>query len=84
MQSLDLKTLISLAWLAVRRYKILSVMTFFVIVIPVVLVAMTKKPVYVARATVLIKENNYASSDLGNHLHTPRGLGIQFAILKSQ
>ena len=84
MQSLDLKTILSLAWLAVRRYKILAVLTFFAIFIPAVFVAMTKKPVYVARATVLIKENNYASSDLGNHLHTPRGLGIQFAILKSQ
>ncbi len=84
MQSLDAKTLLSLVWLAVRRYKIVAVLTFFLILVPAVLVAMTKKPVYVARATVLIKENNYASSDLGNHLHTPRGLGIQFAILKSQ
>ena len=62
MQSLDLKTILSLAWLAVRRYKILAVLTFFAIFIPSVFVAMTKKPVYVARATVLIKENNYASS----------------------
>lgn len=84
MQSLDLKTLLSLVWLAVRRYKILSVIVFFLILIPAVLVGMKKKPVFVARATVLIKENNYASSDLGNHLHTTRGLGIQFAILKSQ
>ena len=84
MQSLDLKTLLSLLWLSVRRYKILAVLTFFLILTPAVLVGMTKKPVYVAKATVLIKENNYASSSLGNHLHTPRSLGIQFAILKSQ
>ncbi|MDA8028664.1 MAG: lipopolysaccharide biosynthesis protein [Nitrospiraceae bacterium] len=84
MQSLDLKTLLSLLWLSVRRYKILAFLTFVLVLTPAVLVGMTKKPVYVAKATVLIKENNYASSDLGNHLHTPRGLGIQFAILKSQ
>ena len=84
MQSLDLKTLLSLVWLSVRRYKLLAVLTFFLILIPAFFIGMTKKPVYVAKATVLIKENNYASSDLGNHLHTTRGLGIQFAILKSQ
>ncbi len=84
MQSLDLKTLLSLVWLSVRRYKLLAVLTFFLVLIPAVFVGLKKKPVYVAKATVLIKENNYASSDLGNHLHTPRGLGIQFAILKSQ
>ncbi len=84
MQSLDLKTLLSLLWLAVRRYKIVAFLTFVLILTPAVLVGMTKKPVYVAKATVLIKENNYASSDLNNHLHTPRGLGIQFAILKSK
>ena len=84
MQSLDLKTLLSLVWLSVRRYKLLAVLTFVLILTPAVLVGMTKKPVYVAKATVLIKENNYASSSLGNHLHTPRSLGIQFAILKSQ
>ena len=84
MQSLDVKTLLSLVWLSIRRYKLVAVLTFFLILTPAVLVGMTKKPVYVAKATVLIKENNYASSDLGNHLHTTRGLGIQFAILKSQ
>ena len=84
MQSLDLKTLLSLVWLSVRRYKLLAILTFFAILIPAVVIGLKKKPVYVAKATVLIKENNYASSDLGNHLHTPRGLGIQFAILKSQ
>ena len=84
MQSLDLKTLLSLAWLAVRRYKVLAILTFFLILAPAIVVGLKKKPVYVAKATVLIKENNYPSSDLGNHLHTPRGLGIQFAILKSQ
>ena len=84
MQSLDLKTLLSLVWLSVRRYKIVAILTFFLILTPAVLVGMTKKPLYVAKATVLIKENNYASSSLGNHLHTPRSLGIQFAILKSQ
>jgi tyrosine-protein kinase Etk/Wzc len=84
MQSLDLKTILSLIWLAVRRYKFLAVLTFFLILIPAVIVGLQKKPVYVAKATVLIKENNYASSSLGNSLHTTRGLGIQFAILKSQ
>jgi tyrosine-protein kinase Etk/Wzc len=84
MQSLDLKTLLSLAWLAVRRYKLLAILIFFMILIPAIIVGLKKKPVYVAKATVLIKENNYASSSLGNNLHTPRGLGIQFAILKSQ
>ena len=84
MQSLDLKTILSLVWLAVRRHKIVAVLSFFAVLIPAILVGITKKPVYVAKATVLIKENNYASSSLGNHLHTPRSLGIQFAILKSQ
>ncbi len=84
MQSLDLKTLISLLWLSVRRYKLLAVLIFFLILAPAIFVGLKKKPFYVAKATVLIKENNYASSSLGNHLHTPRSLGIQFAILKSQ
>jgi tyrosine-protein kinase Etk/Wzc len=84
MQSLDLKTLLSLVWLSVRRYKLLAVLTFMLILVPSTIIGLKKKPVYVSKATVLIKENNYASSDLGNHLHTPRSLGIQFAILKSQ
>ncbi len=84
MQTLDAKTILALAWLSIRRHKIIAVVTFFVLLIPVSIAGLMKKPVYVAKATVLIKQNNYASSALANHLHTPRSLGIQLAILKSQ
>ena len=84
MQTLDAKTILALAWLSIRRHKIIAVVTFFVLLVPVSIAGLMKKPVYVAKATVLIKQNNYASSALANHLHTPRSLGIQLAILKSQ
>ena len=84
MQTLDAKTIVALAWLSIRRHKIVAVVTFFLLLVPVSIAGLMKKPVYVAKATVLIKQNNYASSALANQLHTPRSLGIQLAILKSQ
>ncbi|MHB8422759.1 MAG: tyrosine-protein kinase domain-containing protein [Leptospirales bacterium] len=59
-------------------------MTFFIILIPTVIVGLMKKPAFVATATVLIKQNNYNTSTLGRNFQTPHSLGIQVAILKSQ
>lgn len=84
MHTLDAKTIIALTFLSIRRHKVITFLTFFLLLTPIMIVGMMKKPVYVAKATVLIKQNNYATSSLGNHLYTPRSLGIQLAILKSQ
>ena len=84
MHTLDAKTIIALTLLSIRRHKFVTFLTFFLLLTPVMILGMMKKPVYVAKATVLIKQNNYATSSLGNHLYTPRSLGIQLAILKSQ
>lgn len=84
MRTLDAKTIIALTLLSIRRHKFITFLTFFLLLTPIVVVGMMKKPVYVAKATVLIKQSNYATSSLGNHLYTPRSLGIQLAILKSQ
>lgn len=84
MHTLNAKTIIALTFLSIRRHKFITFLTFFLLLTPIVVAGMMKKPVYVAKATVLIKQNNYATSSLGNHLYTPRSLGIQLAILKSQ
>ncbi len=84
MQTLDAKTILALAWLSIRRHKFIAFLTFILFAVPIASVGLMKKPIYVAKATVLIKQNNYASSALANHLHTPRSLGIQLAIMKSQ
>ena len=84
MHTLDAKTIIALTLLSIRRHKFVTFLTFFLLLTPIMIVGMTKKPVYVAKATVLIKQSNYATSSLGTHLYTPRSLGIQLAILKSQ
>ncbi|MHB1757673.1 MAG: polysaccharide biosynthesis tyrosine autokinase [Leptospirillum sp.] len=83
MNTLDPKTILSLVWLSIRRYKILTVLTFFILLTPFVVLGIMKKPVYVSRATVLIKQSNYATSSIGNRLMTPHSLGIQLTILKS-
>ncbi len=84
MQTLDVKTILSLVLLSIRRHKLISVVTFFLILIPSVIVGLIKKPSFVATATVLIKQNNYSTSTLGRNLQTPHSFGIQVAILKSQ
>ncbi len=84
MNTLDPKTIVALVLLAVRRYKIVAVVTFFLILAPVVAVGLFKKPMYMAKATVIVKQNNYSTSSLGNHVYTPRSLGIQLTIMKSQ
>ncbi|MHB8544558.1 MAG: tyrosine-protein kinase domain-containing protein [Leptospirales bacterium] len=84
MHTLDAKTIIALTLLSIRRHKFITFFTFMILLAPITIAGLMKKPVYVAKATVYIKQNNYASSSLGNHLYTPRSLGIQLAILKSQ
>ncbi|MHB1286452.1 MAG: polysaccharide biosynthesis tyrosine autokinase [Leptospirales bacterium] len=84
MNTLDAKTVIALTLLSIRRHKLITFLTFILILLPIVVVGMMKKPVYVAKATVLIKQSNYSTSSLGNRVYTPRSLGIQLAILKSQ
>ncbi len=84
MHTLDARTIIALTLLSIRRHKFVTFLTFILLLVPITIVGMMKKPVYVSKATVLIKQNNYATSSLGNHVYTPRSLGIQLAILKSQ
>lgn len=83
MNSFEPKTLITLAILGLRRHKFISIFTFFLFLIPVVAVGLMKKPIYISKATVYLKANNYSTSALGNRVHPPRSLGIQLAILKS-
>ncbi|MHB1286916.1 MAG: polysaccharide biosynthesis tyrosine autokinase [Leptospirales bacterium] len=83
MNTLDPKTFLSLAWLSIRRHKIVTVLTFFALLTPFMAFGLMKKPVYVSRATVLIKQSNYSTSSIGNRLMTPHSLGIQLTILKS-
>ena len=84
MNTLDAKTLFFLALLSVRKHKLLAIVTFFVLFIPFVVAGLSKKPIYVAKATVYLKPNNYSTSAIGNRVHPPRSFGIQIAILKSQ
>ena len=84
MNTLDAKTILLLALLSVRKHKILAFVTFFILFIPFVVTGLMKKPIYVAKATVYLKPNNYSTSTIGNRVHPPRSFGIQIAILKSQ
>ncbi|MHB1564553.1 MAG: GumC family protein [Leptospirillum sp.] len=84
MNTLDPKTILLLTLLSVRKHKLLAFATFLLIFIPFVAAGLMKKPIYVAKATVYLKPNNYSTSSLGNRIHPPRSFGIQIAILKSQ
>jgi tyrosine-protein kinase Etk/Wzc len=77
------KTLMALALLGLKRHKLISIITFFLILVPITAVGMMKKPIFVSKATVYLKTNNYSTSSLDNRIHPPRSLGIQLAILKS-
>lgn len=77
------KILLALALLGLKRHKLISILTFFLILIPVAIVGLEKKPVYASKAIVYLKANNYSTSSLDSRVHPPRSLGIQLAILKS-
>ncbi|MEC4682989.1 MAG: P-loop NTPase [Nitrospirota bacterium] len=83
MNTFEPKTLLALALLGIKRHKLIGLLTFLLILVPVLAVGMMKKPIYVSKATVYLKANNYSTSSLDNRIHPPRSLGIQLAILKS-
>jgi len=83
MNAFEPKTLLALALLGLKRHKLVAVATFILLLVPVAAVGLMKKPIYVSKATVYLKANNYSTSSLGNRVHPPRSLGIQLAILKS-
>ena len=84
MNTLDFKTIYLLVLLSVKKHKFLAFMTFLLLFTPFIVAGLMKKPIYIARATVYLKPNNYSTSSLGNRIHPPRSFAIQIAILKSQ
>lgn len=84
MNAMNSKTLLSLVVLGIKRHKWISFFSFVTILTPFVVAGFVKKPVYMSRATVYLKQNNYSTSSIGGHIHPPRSLGIELAILKSQ
>ena len=50
------KILLALALLGLKRHKLISILTFFLILIPVAIVGLEKKPVYASKAIVYLKE----------------------------
>ena len=83
MNSFEPKVLLAMALLGIKRHKLISLLTFFLLLLPITAVGMMKKPIFVSKATVYLKTNNYSTSSLDSRIHPPRSLGIQLAILKS-
>lgn len=84
MNAFDPKSILALGSLGIRRHPLVSVITFLLLLVPVVAIGVFKKPVFVSKTTVYLKTNNYSTSGIDSRVHPPRSLGIQFAILKSE
>lgn len=82
MSRLDAKTAFSFLLLGIKKYPLFAFFTGCLVLIPFLLIGITKKPVYVSRATIYLQIHG-SPSKLSEHSHPPRSLGIEMSILRS-
>jgi tyrosine-protein kinase Etk/Wzc len=82
MNRLDFKTALSFLLLGIRKYTLFSLFTSLFVMIPFLIIGLTKKPVYVSRATIFLQIHS-SPSKLSERSHPPRSLGIEMSILRS-
>lgn len=82
MNRLDFKTALSILSLGIRKYSLFSLFTSLFVMIPFMIIGITKKPVYVSRATIFLQIHS-SPSKLSERSHPPRSLGIEMSILRS-